>query len=412
MKKSAREKNSIIIWFVFYFVLLFGVILFFSISTVESLNEIEEKKVLTKDIYNDIVEIESKWLSYNEFKSITDSAEASDEYKVVLKNMTKSFYEEHLMNKNEATFKKFIEKKTKEIKSPENEKLISENEKQIVNILPTYSENNINIWEKSLTDFEFINYIESIIDSFNLSSKASLGIWNVQILDEYVISTWVWNSMDSNIYSIPLSLNLEWTKKNIINFLYFIEKVWTIKTLNNEIIINEDSAFLSTNGFVKVLSGDKYTVDYNIFEHQIIDINNISMPEYLDSSYLSRNETKFIDFIKGSQWNDHFEIKVNLLFYVKWLPKYRVVDSINKITLNFKLLYWYVNKTISSWKVKWIELIKLKKYQNLLKNVNLRVVWIWKELKSNKNLELIYKKALNVNEIITPLCDKYSKICK
>jgi len=412
MKKSAREKNSIIIWFVFYFVLLFGVILFFSISTVESLNQIEEKKVLTKEFYNDIVEIESKWLSYNEFKSITASAKGSDEYKVVLKNMTKNFYEEHLMNKNEATFKKFIEKKTKEIKSPKNEKLISENEKQIVNILPTYSENNINIWEKSLTDFEFINYIESIIDSFNLNTKASLGIWNVQILDEYVVSTWVWNSMDSNIYSIPLSLNLEWTKKNIINFLYFIEKVWTIKTLNNEIKINKDSKFLSTNGFAKVLSGDKYTVDYNIFEHQIIDISNISMPKYLDSSYLSRNETKFVDFIKESQWNDHFEIKVNLLFYVKWLPKYRVVDSINRITSNFKLLYWYVNSTISNWKVKWVELIKLKKYQNLLKNVNLRVVWIWKELRSNKNLELIYKKALNVNEIITPLCAKYSKICK
>ena len=412
MKRTASEKNSIIIWFIFYFILLTWLILFFFISIVGSLNKIEEKKDDTKKIYSEIKRIEVNGLSYDEFKKIVWVTSWSDEYKAVLKNMTEEFYEKHLMNKTEKSFDEFIKNKTKEIKSPKNEKLILENEKQIVNILPTYSENNISIWENTLTDFEFINYVESILDTFNLTTKSPIWIRNIRILEDYVVSTWGWNSMDSNIYSIPLSINLVWTKKNIIDFLYFIENVWNIKTKDNEIIIDDNSEFLSNNWFKRVLSWEKYSSDYNIFEHQIIDISSITLNKYLDTLYISRNDKNFIDFIKETQWNDLFEVKVNLNFYVKWLPKYRVIDSIDKIIWNYKLLNTYVNKSIWKWDVKGAELLKLKKYKSLLKNIWTRVVKLSKDLRSNKNLVDIYNSALSINENIKPLCDKYIGVCK
>ncbi len=413
MKRSAREKNSIVIWFLFYFILLFGLILFFSIYIRSSLDLIKEKKVETSNIYKDIVSIETKWLTYDQFLEIANSSESKDKYSVILKNMSENFYSNHLINKNEKSFSDFIKMKTKEIKSTENLKLISNNEKQIINILPTYSQKNITITDKkNLTDFEFINYIESIIDTFNLTSKAQIGIWKIEILEDYVVSTKDWKANDSNIYAIPLHLNITWTKRNIIDFLYFIENVWKIETNNNKIIIKNESDFLSRNWFKKVLSWDKYSNTYNIFEHQIVDINNISFPKYLDDSYIGRKDQWYIDFIKNWQWNELYEIKVNLLFYVKWLPKGEVLDYINNILNNFKALNWYVNKTIWNWNVKWVELIKLKKYKNLLKNLNKKVGLISKDLRSNKDLETIYKSTVKINEIIEPLCDKYEWVCK
>jgi hypothetical protein len=49
----------------------------------------------------------------------------------------------------------------------------------------------------------------------------------------------------------------------------------------------------------------------------------------------------------------------------------------------------------------------LKKYKNLLKNLNKKVGLISKDLRSNKDLETIYKSTVKINDIIEPLCDKY-----
>lgn len=412
MKRSVREKNSIVIWFVFYFILLFSLILFISLYTIGTINEIEEKKDDTKVLYNEIVKIKTNWLSYGEFKKITSSTPWSKESDEVLKNITSDFYSSHLMNTDSQSFELFIKAKTNELNSEENTNLINENEEQIVNILPTYSDSNISIWDNSLTDFEFINYIESIFDSFNLSTRASIGIWNVIILDEYIVSGTDGGSLDSNIYSIPLNLNLVWTKTNIIDFLYFVEKVWTIDVKNNEIFINTESEFLSKNWFAKILSGDRYTTDYKIFENQIIDIDSVSMPSYIDSSYNSRNDMGFIEFIKTKQGNDDYEIKVNLLFYVKWLPKYKVLNSINTVISNYRAINTKTNSLIWGGSIKWIELLNLKKRQNLLKNLNKKILAINKDLRSNKDLEVIYKNAIELNDLLQPICDEYGDVCK
>lgn len=409
MKKNLRQKNSIIIWFIFYIILLLSITLFIILSLMPSVNDIETKKEDTRDLYEKLVNVKKKWINYNTFKKLTILKRNSKEYKNILSNLTEDFYINNLSNTWSISFNDFINNKTKEFSNDENTKIIAENDKQIFNILPTYSDKNINIWENILTDFEFINYIESIIFSFNLTNNDSIGIWNVVILDDYVNSLKDWGTYDSNIYEIPLNLNLNWRKKDIIDFLYFIEKVWTIKVNNNKMVVNTDSAFLSINDFPKVLVWDKYSSDYKIFEKQIIDINNITFNWYLDTSYKVRDNQNFIDFVKEKEWNDKFDIKVNLAFYVKWFPKYKVLNYINNIINNFKNLNKYINSTLSTWKVKWSRLNILRKKQELLKNLNKRVINLNKGVKQEKGIESIYLKAIEINNVIQPLCEEYDK---
>ena len=410
MKRTTREKNTIIITFIFYFILILGVIWIILFNTIWKISEVEAKKIDTQKLYEELSKIKKEWINFNEFKNISTDNETD---KVILSNITSDFYNKYLKNNWSTDFDTFINKKKNELNSEENIKLIEKNKSQIINILPTYSENNINIlWDK-LSDFEFVNYIESIVDSFNLSIWWSIGIWNVVLLDEYAVSSNWWDSLESSIFYIPLNITVKGTKSNIIDFLYFIEHVWNIEINNNKInVVRDYKNFLSVNWFPKILSWDKYIKDYNIFEHQITDISKISIPEYIDWSYISRGDKDFVDFIKKTQWNDEFEVKVNLNFYVKWQPKYEILKFIKSVTNNFKLLNLKVNQLISWNKVKWAKLIDLKKKQNLLKNLNTKVVNINKELRKQKDLEQIYKNAIEINKFIEPLCNDLKWVCK
>lgn len=412
MKRSIREKNSIVISLLFYLILVVWLILFFLLNTLSDIKEIWDKKIKTENIFKDTINIEKNWLNYQEFKSMTNNNTLKGKWKEILNSISKDFYDENFKNTTGKWFDYFIKSKINDLNSEKNSNLIKENEKQIISILPTYSEWNINIWNKNLSNFEFINYIESIIESFNLNADWSYGIWKVIMLKDYDIWNSKSESLDSNIYYIPISMNVSWTKSDILDFLYFIENVWTIKVDNNKILINNDSTQLDNDWFKKILAWDKYSENYNIFEHQIIDISNIKMPEYIDSSYSSRWDEKLVDFIKGNQWNEKYDIKVNLRFYIKWQAKYIVLNFINWVLNNYKAVNSKINTTISKWKIKWIELLNLKKDQNLLKNLNIKIIALNKALRSGKNLENTYKSAIAISDLIAPICKKLEWTCK
>ena len=409
MKRTVRERNSIIITFVFYLILVIILILFSAFDIADKLDKISVQKVETNKLYKEIGLIEKEWLSFDEFKAHATWTEKDQE---IIKSLTQDFYNKHLKNNIGESFDEFINKKTEELNSPDNKKLIDENKSQIVNILPTYSEDNIDVLWNNLTDYKFVNYVESIFETFWLSTDSAIGIWKVTLLDEYAVSTSKWDTLESSIYYIPLSINLRWTKKNIVDFLYFIEKVWTIEIKDKELTIVKDDWTLSTGWASRILVWDKNKEWYNIFEHQIIDISSITMTNYIDSSYESRRNQDLIDFIKQKQWNDDFEIKVNLRFYVKWQPKYVVLDFINTVTSNFQKVNVAINKKVSSGSIKWSELLRLKKQQNLLKGLSSKVINLKKELRKQKDLESVYKKAIAINELISPICDSLEWVCE
>ncbi len=403
MERQKREENIIMIHFAFYFVLTIGLLVYLITNILPEILKIEDTKKSTKEIYTNLTRIEKSGLTFDEFKSLNNVWSNSVVVNEILKSMTWDFYANNLVNKKENTYKEFLDIKVKEINSDENKKSVQAKIDKISKVLPPYTDNSIDFSQYALTDYKFVNYVESIIETFNFSTYNSIWISKLTLLGDYAINTGNSESLESNIYYIPLNLVLKWTKSNVIDFLYYIENVGNINVDNNNININNNFWFLSKNWVKKLLEWDKLTSSYNIFEHQIVDIDKIIFTDYLDSSYLSRWDTNFRDFIIKTQWNDQYEISVNLMFYVKWQPSYKIVEQINEILSKFVATQWLVNKWLSDPKTDWINRINLTKYNETLKVFSEEVNNMRKELLKKENLEDIYIRAIKIDDAVNPI---------
>lgn len=409
MERQKREKNSIIIHFVFYFVLTIWIITYGFISLLPKVTSIEKMKLETKDLYNNLTKIEKTWLTFQEFKDFNNTWTNSKVIEEILKSMTEDFYNKNLVNKTYASYKEFLENKSTNVNSIENKKLIEEKTQKISKILPLYSDSSIDFSENSLTDYKFVNYVESIIETFNLNTTNPIGISKVDLLEDFTLTEAKGDSLDSNIYYVPLTLGLKWTKSWILDFLYFIENVGNINIEENNININNNYWFLSKNWVKKVLEWDKQNPSYNIFEHQIIDIEKISMSDYIDSTYVSKGDSNFRDFIVKTQWNEEYEINVNLLFYVKWLPTYKIEEFISNILDKHKDSMSLINISLKDTKIDWVVRINLLKDNDVLNQLNNEIITMRKSLATNSDLEELYKRVIKIDEIIDPIYKKLKK---
>jgi len=402
-KRSKREENSIIIHFILYFVLSIWLIIFITTSLIPKVIKIENEKKLTKEIYNNIKTVEKEWLTFNEFIILSDWWKKDKVVYEILKNMTENFYNENLVNKTDKLFNDFLNLKKEELNSVENITIVNNQIKQISTILPSYSDVVIDLWWDTLTDYKFINYVESLLETFGLSTSSSIGIKKIWLFKEYVWSTISWWSLESNLYYIPLNLILSWDKAWIINFIYYLENVWNITINGKEIILKEDNGFLSKNWRKIILEGEYNSVDYNIFAHQMIDIEKISMKNYIDSSYIDRGNIALKDFIIKNQWNQNFEININLLFYVKGEPAYKIEEFINNILNKQKETISFINARLKNTKT--IESIrrKLMKQKTTLTQMNSDIINIKKGLVQKEKLNELYKKALELDSVIDPI---------
>ena len=230
MKRSKREENSIIINIVFYIV-LFAIILFIVVFyLMPKVQQININKTQTISLSNDLEKIKKEGISYEDFKKIKDKWNNKELLWEILKTIEKDFYNKNFLNENEISYDLFLEKKEEKLNSEESQNKISINNKKISKILPLYSEVWVILWDNDdyLTTFKFINYIESILETFELKTKNPIWISHINILDNYNSYNNQGVVTDSNIYSIPLNLKLSWTKQDILKFLYFIENVWNI----------------------------------------------------------------------------------------------------------------------------------------------------------------------------------------
>lgn len=410
MKKTKREENAIIIHFVFYFVLTIWLIIFLITSIIPQITEIEKNKNLTEDAYNNIERIKSTWLNFNEFITFSNSLKNDKVTTEILKNLTEDFYKSNLVNNTENSYAEFLGLKIKELTNPENIKDLDDKNKQISIILPSYSEPVIDIWWDILTDYKFINYIESLLETFNLSTKSPIGINKIKVVDEYVDPNNELDSLQSNIFYIPLSLNLVWDKEGIVKFLYYIENVWNIKINDKDIKINEDdNKFLYKNGRKIIIEWENFTSDYNILEHQIIDIEKISMNDYIDSSYKDRAEQDLKDYIIESQWTEEFEINLDLMFYVKGQPFYKTEEFINNILQKYADTLWLIWNALKDTTLAESLSRKLKNQNTTLTQMNKEIASIRASLAKKENIEEIYKKATSLDEIINPIFNSLKK---
>ncbi len=411
MKRSKREENSIIINAVFYTILVLVLVFIIVFYLMPNIKQIEIDKKQTINTYETLETIKKEGISFDEFKNLSiKNNENSKLVLEILKWIEEKFYDKNFSNNLEKQYSSFLINKEKELSSEESQEKILNNSKIISKVLPLYSEVGVYLWETDenyLTTYKFINYIESVLETFNLETKNSIWISHINTLDNYNSSEGSSVVTDSNIYSIPLNLKLSWTKKDIIQFLYYIENVWNIEVINNEIKLNNKK--ITNNWISLTLKWDTITnrSTYNIFEHQMIDINNISFSDYIDSSYEVREEN-FKNFIFRTQANDQYEISVSLEFYIKGLPIIEIENYINNVIIKYKSTLWLLNKQLKNTDIKWGERYKLTKQQQTLIQLKKEVYWFKKEMIDKQKIENVYKRSVEINKLITPIYNKLS----
>lgn len=281
-------------------------------------------KEFDESTFDSEFKIESKWLFLKKCKVINNWDICTDKLKKYLTNSKN--YDLFLDNKK----KDINEKKIKFEKNWINEK--------ISKIVPYYTEDS-SIDNNSLTDFKFINYLENLLDKFNLTYKNQIWIsdlvleesFNWSIDKKKIDNNW----LDSKIYYFPLKLQLYGAKRDIVNFIYYIQNVWRINFINwNISVYSEVSKMWNNHSFSDMQ--DYFYPNKDFYNNLFFDIKKISISEYIDSSDDPASKEYLIDnnlwwFIKDTQWSEKLKIDLDLRFYVKWMPVYKMKNFISKV---------------------------------------------------------------------------------
>ncbi|MBS9775230.1 hypothetical protein KGV52_00795 [Candidatus Gracilibacteria bacterium] len=246
MKRTKREQNAIIINFVL-FLTLTGLLGYFCFSYIyPNMIEIENTKASVLQVSQDLEKKKKEGIDYKDYTDTYENVLASlgannhtnkSYIKSITQSIDKVFYDTHFKNKDEAGFDEFIRKLEKKYQKGKDDN--KDQIKKLNYILPSYVENisDINFGKDDnsihyLTDFRFINYIETIIDQFNLTYNNPIGISDTVLVSDYSVSE-TGTTLDKNIYYIPVELDLKGDKRYVLLFLYYLENV-------GNILVNED----------------------------------------------------------------------------------------------------------------------------------------------------------------------------
>lgn len=319
MKLNKRIKSSLIQTFLFNFILLVGLLIFIFSVILPSFQEMQQNKDILATNYSDLQSIEKSGIELKDFQALSKKSSLTPYVKELIKTTWNDFYSRNFNNEKESDFLVFLNKKEEEVIKQQKSSLLEQRNKPVDKLLPIYV---TDASEEGITDFEFINYVEALLYSFNLISEDSIWIWELKKIEDD--DTLTRSNLDSNMFYIPLSLEVTGQKSNIIDFIYYLENVWSINLRDWMVEPYSDEQLPNT------ISGDVIAENYNIYENQLSDIESISFPTYIDSSSDQVNGF-FTDFIKTTQARQRFSVEVDLRFYVQWLPDYKIQSYIDSI---------------------------------------------------------------------------------
>lgn len=399
MIKTKREKNSAILHFWFYFIALISLTVYVFSWIIPKIKDIELNKTELQSTYSDLQNVISVWPNFEEFKDSMSSNENSTLYvKEVLNNIDWDFYDNILVNTTDSKYLEYLDT----LKEKYSEKTDYEDKLNMTSwLLPFYSEiyndDSLNI----LTDYRFINYIESIVETFNVSFEDSIWIESLEPVEWYSVSVWD-SSLEKNIYSIPLDLSIEWTKESILNFIYYIENVWNVSMIDGNLELDSSIDNDFSNFKNKIIKGQKPSYDYNIFNNQIIDITKVVFPDYIDSSFepLDNNNSTIYNIL-NTQWREYYSADISLNFYIKGIPVYLLEEYIDSVIVKFSktkiaVLDALKSETISSNKRK--ELLVMQK--NIITIGKSEIIEIQKAKSEKENIDSAYKNAYILNQTL------------
>lgn len=394
-KNIKKLYNKIIISWIF-FVMLLWFILFYLYPEVKLIFVKKEELVSKITTYENI---KQKWLTYDEFISLIKD----ETLKKIFWNESRGFFETNLLNDTSNDYISFLNDKEKYIDEINKTDFVKKRDEKLSKVLPSYTD-----WysvEWNMTDLAFVNYIESLLRTFQLQTTSNIWIEKIVLVWDKKDDT---NEIDvsSQLFYIPLSLEIVWRKSDVVEFLYFLQNVWVVTKVDKDNII-----FYKDNLIKKTILWQKRTTDYNIYENKLVDIENIEFYDYIDNTSSIRIWTQktpewFLSFIKnGSEKDNAYKIKVWLKFYVRWLSKYRIENFALETVKKYEdfsrkiknLLKKAQNRKTVLLNNNIVEIIwNLKTIDTYLSEMEQRVKKLENSIKQRVNLSNIYKEASSI----------------
>lgn len=402
MNRTKKQESIIMISFVSYlalFIVMMGVALNYVYPHMSTIAERQNTAQIESE---NIAQLEKKWFKYEEISNLKFLAWSKNTLSQLI---DKKFYDAHFTNKTGESYIKFLENKKEFLNNPEFLDKINEKEDQLIQILPSY----VHTWgaEKKgfISDFQFVNYIESLISAFQLKYTGVIWVGSLEKLENYSLGEKNKNIFDTNIFKIPVRFSVEGYKKEILDFMYYTQNIWVISLETNQ-ETNEKELQVLEDREGKFRTSRLRAILWwgNIYEQQLFDITKIYMPEYIDGSFNPRWSQSFVDFIKSDQWNKAFKMDIELNFYVKGIPKSKIEQDYQALLQLVQL----TQKTISAGlKSPTTSVVKKELYTKMnasLKEISKQI----KVLNSSKNNSDIEKKYLKITQY-TETLHKFNK---
>jgi len=388
VKKFNLALNSIIFQIIVFsiFVILISFLIYPKIQWFEN----EKSDIGTKiDKYE---EVRNKWISYEDFQELNEANQDSQYTANLIKKIDKEFYEKNFINNGKIDYTSFYNKKVTEINNLKNNSEIKSFQDKFWNILPIYVETNTKNENWVITDLTLATYIESILHTFSLNPwSKKIELWNFELVETYKAEEE--NFLDSSIFYFPYKLTVEWYKSDILDFLLFLENVWTVKTDTNwQIQLNSDTVINKTLDWYE---------NWNILNNELIDIVSISTSDNLDSKVWSKLDNEsYVDYIKRTQWNDEISLDIELRFYLKGMPNYKVLEYITKVSDKYEKIKNEYESAKADYENKKTTITneQKKKIDDWLKILNELWPTILKIKKEKTDLEKVYTDIINIDK--------------
>lgn len=350
--------------------------LYFIFTFITANSEIENKKTQLREIITKYDNFKKNWLKQEEFITKTQ-----DESIKNILNQDKEFYKDTFKNSNFENYDLFLDSKNNFLQENSKETDTINKENKISNLIPNYQDWVYTDW--NMTDLDFISYVESILNLFWLKTSSNIFIWEVLPLDKD--ST---NTLSSQIFYIPLNLELSWNIKSIENFLIFSKNLGKIimSEKDDNFEVYNDKNLNSLN-----YSNTNFKSYNNIYNNPIFSIEKIDIPNFLNNT-----ENVF-----------DYKMKVDLIFYVKWLPTYVIERQINEVKVSFEELNTKLNTKLTDKNLSKSNIEKVKSlslYMKDLQKVYNKLNPIWEQIKIFKdnllnNYKDAYKLKINIESV-------------
>lgn len=390
--------------FIFSSVIFIGLVSAVAFFIYPSIMDIEETKSALQSTLSERKNVETKGIDYSSFASLrTDLIQDNSYESNIMRTISEEFYNEKVRNTTTDDFETYYTKLQVHISDQKKDKVQESRQLVINSVLPQYVDINDSTYE-GLTEFKFVNYIETILYTFNLTVDGSLWISDV-VPVESVTKKENAESVDATIFYIPLFLNLTGRKEDVLDFLYFMENVGGLNMENGVLTVYNDQKLNS-----KTSSGSSLPLWKNIYKNQIFDILTFRMQEYMDSDN-SPTEKDFVSYVKQFQGREKSNIELGLKFYVRGLPNYKVKwyikdlvkrqeDLNKKMNLKLKDLK-KLNNGDSSEVLISINTIKSLGFDvaEVGKDIAKLNTWTWKQQTLNDS----FKSALNLGDRLTQI---------